>query len=166
MERIKLHYSERMIAGVAAMLRSVQDDIIGTKPAYGVTETAPEYDLTGAIGELAYAKYFGVYWSGTVGKLSLPDVGPFQVRATTVVRGGLLVHPAPTAPGERGDDPNHRFYLAITRARGVVELHGWAWGYEVQKPELWCDARDPKARFRLERPAFVLERQFLHDLSE
>lgn len=163
---VKLDWAERLMAIVVGGERTIQDEAMHLKGAHGVDETCPECDLTGAIGEIALAKHFGVFWSGTVGQLNLPDVGDVQVRATTNANGNLFIAKAVKPNGKPGDNPNHRFYFAVVRRAGYVDLHGWILGREAQVPEFWKDPSDPSCRPRLRSPSYVVPRGRLHDMSE
>jgi len=96
------------------------------RPAYHVKADPgkpPPYwqiDLTGAIGELAVAKYLNLYWDMSIVedvKQVEGDVGRYQVRSTERPDGGLII---------RDPDKQVPFILAIV-TDNVVRLPGWLW---------------------------------------
>lgn len=115
---------------------------------------APDDDslnYLGLLGECATAKALGVEWDGgPVGVYTLRDVGPYQVRTTTLPGGSLIVHPE--------DRSYDAFVFALVVDQDAVEIRGWMWGADAQSPEYW---RTQGVR----HPAFFVPQSRLHHLE-
>jgi hypothetical protein len=85
----------------------------------------------GSLGEIAVAKAYNRFWSGTVGSISDKDVGPWQVRTTQLPGGRLPLH--------EGDADADRFFLVTVTLEGVATIRGWCWGHEGKLREYWDD---------------------------
>lgn len=79
-------------------------------------------DITGAIGEYAVCKAFGVEWLPTIGKTDQKDCLDYQVRTIEDPNGGLKVR--------THDNPADLFILAQVHKNKVL-LHGWLPGHRV-----------------------------------
>lgn len=98
--------------------------------------TRIDEELVGAIGERAFAKWIGVYGGDSVNTFhSIPDCGEFEVRATALKAGSLIVR--------NNDADERRFVLACVALDGRVILRGWLSGLEA-KQERW--KKDPGIR--------------------
>lgn len=113
-------------------------------------------DLIGTVGECAVAKALGIPWDA--GHWGAPDVGRFQVRATSAPDGGMLMHP------EDGDDEAYIFALIQRRRKGhgpfdpvTVDVHGWLLGVECKQDRWW--------RYDWRRPCFRVPREALRPLD-
>lgn len=90
--------------------------------------------IRGACAEMAFAKLTGMYWSHSVNKHSLPDVGEFEVRSTWLEDGSLRCYKK-DSPGRKivlavGDPPTFTFVGWSTaeyiRERGTTNGYHWA----------------------------------------
>ena len=106
--------------------------------------------VEGAAGEMAVAKAFGFYWSGSVGDRKAKDVGGLQVRTRSRTDYDLILHDH--------DNDGDRFVLVVGLAPRF-SLVGWIYGHEGKKREYW---KDP-AR---ERPAYFVPQAVLHSMDE
>ena len=77
--------------------------------------------IIGCQGEMAVAKHFNIFWSGTVGQVHLPDVGDLEVRTRQ--------------PGEfgadltlRNGDKADRRYLLVVATPPFFDIKGWMYG--------------------------------------
>lgn len=106
-----------------------------------------QWDIEGAIGELAVAKYLNLFWDGAFGDYLAKDVDELQVRATSLQSGNLILHQ------EDGNDDT--FILAIIELPAVF-LHGWISGTVGKAEENWRET---------ERPAYFVSREKLHAMQ-
>jgi hypothetical protein len=130
-----------MQAAQVGVMRQVQNLKRGRADAYGAsTSMGWQYHIEGAMGEMAVAKAFNLYWNGNLGNLSAGDVGDIQVRTSSRTNGDLIMHPR--------DRDKDRFIL-VTGGNGDYNLRGWVLGSEGKLQEYW---RDPAGG----RPAYFV----------
>lgn len=112
-------------------LRDNRANKYGCRPEDGWTVA-----ITGALGELAVAKYLGRYWEGlgALGDFGAADVLGVNVRATTDPRNALILRAA--------DADDRPFVLASGSGRAWT-LHGWILGRDGKIAEF---ERDPHGR--------------------
>lgn len=79
-------------------------------------------DIEGACAELAYAKWAGVHWDGSIGSFHEPDVGKVQVRSTKYQSGCLII---------RADDILEHAYVLVTGVHPTYKICGWLYGREA-----------------------------------
>ena len=93
-EIITLTWPEIILGAQMGCMRQIQNLRVGRRDRYDLTEKEGfAKHIMGCHGELAVAKWRGVYWSGQLGRLKAADVGVnIQVRATTYPEGRLVVH--------------------------------------------------------------------------
>ena len=87
--------------------------------------------VEGALGEMALAKAFGLYWSG--GVFRGDDVGPYQVRTRTKHHYDLILH--------KTDNDEKVFYL-VTGQHGRYVIRGWIKAADGKREEYWNDKAD------------------------
>lgn len=84
-------------------------------------------DIEGAAAELAYCKFRGQYWGGTVNTFKAADVGvAVQIRSTPRPNGSLILRP--------GDDDSH-YYVLVTGMIPKFRIVGWLRGREGKRDE-------------------------------
>jgi len=122
------------------------------KPAvYGASdEGAWDHDVNGAIAELACAKWAGVYWNGTIGETTLPDVGPWQIRSKIEDGHRLVIRPT---------DSDNEKYVSVLVTLPTVVLCGWMWGHEGKEAK-WLKEYPPKP------PMYFIEDHCLRDMQD
>ena len=103
------------------------------RPVHGQQKRGDHWQnqITGALGELAVAKFFGYYWhTPTLDETDgiPPDVGPLEVRATEWHPAHLYVHDY---------DRQAPYVLAIIK-RNRVKLAGWAYKDDVEHGGEYC----------------------------
>jgi len=89
-------------------------------------------DLVGVIGEWAFGQWSGVPWAANTRPDYSGDVGRYEVRATPLTFGRLILHPA---------DPDPRvFVLAIVSlTEQHATLRGWTFARDGKRPVHWSD---------------------------
>lgn len=93
-----------------------------------IPASTPDMDVESMLGEMAVAKYLGIYWCGGINSFKGCDVGPFQVRWTKRPNGRLVC--------DRNDKIKEPFVLVIGN-KGIYFVVGWAWGYEIRRDGEW-----------------------------
>lgn len=134
--RTELAWPEIWMATTAGLMRRIHGiqkgrcDKFGDSPVIGWGN-----DINGAIAEFGAAKILGVFWSGTVGRIDLPDVGHYQVRCKIKAHNHLILRP---------EDSDGEVFISawLDLPHFAVELHGWLYGREAKREEWW---REPPA---------------------
>lgn len=92
-------------------------------------ENSSEVDEIGAAGELAVAKYLGLYWYAGVNTFHGPDIEPnIQVRTVKNINHSLIIRPA--------DSKEHVYYLVLNQTPKFTIL-GWTYGKIVCRDVFW-----------------------------
>lgn len=152
MTAVVLSWPEVLRAATVGVLRRINGLKHRLPEVYGSPNGAAwDADVVGALAEMAVAKFLGVYWEGALHPQGRDegDAGAFQVRATTIPAGALILH-------ERDAD-DARFHLVIVNG-ATCTLAGWTTGAEGKRPEFWF-AKAP-------RPAFFVPQEALHPVEE
>jgi hypothetical protein len=150
---VRLTYSELLQAAQVGVQRRVQNikTTRAERPTYGLGQDgAWSCDVEGAAGEMAVAKWRGVYWNGALGNLGADDVGELQVRTTTHPRGRLILHDR--------DNPE-KVYVLVRGHAPSFELVGWIRGRDGMRREYWSDPANG-------RPAYFVPEEALHSMQE
>jgi hypothetical protein len=124
--------------GVARRIRSMAN---GRQERFDPSRGDPwGRDINGACGEMAVAKFLGVYWGGHVDTFRDADVGArIQVRWTSRDDGDLFVKPQ--------DDPAHTFVLVTGFPPNLV-IRGAFRGADAKQDDRW-DASLPEPAFKV-----------------
>lgn len=147
---VTLAWSEVMQAALVAQMRRVQNMAAGRNARFGAERgDGWGYDIEGACGEMAVAKHFGLYWSGAVGNLRAPDVGPLQVRTRAKPYHDLILHPS---------DANDDAFVLVTGLAPTFRLIGWTVGHDGKRDEYWADPAGG-------RPAFFVPQAALKPIA-
>ncbi len=132
---VTLTWPEIMLAINAGIMRRVHAIRSGKAGVYGARKaSAWDNDINGAIAEMGCAKWANVFWSGTVGMTTLPDVGEWQVRSKLVAGDRMVVRP---------DDPDDSIFISVLVDPPDVTLCGWMAGIYA-KQEKWLREYPPK----------------------
>ena len=120
---------EMILGAFVGIMRSVEDMAKGYKPAYGAKANDWQISIEGTLGEMAAAKWLGVYWQGaTVFRgCDLPGV---EVRTRSRHHYELIVHPK---------DRDDAKFLLLTGAAGRYVVRGWILGKDAKREEWWND---------------------------
>lgn len=100
-----------------------------------------QYDIEGALGEAALAKYMNQFWLG-IGHPKIPDVGHIDCRTTSNPNLGLKI---------RKKDPADRWFYHVLGREGSYCIVGKLLARDGKKPEY---LRDPTGKGR--EPAYFV----------
>jgi hypothetical protein len=146
----KLDWMEMLSAAMVGVMRQIKHRRNGDAHRWNTPLAGGwERDVESACAEKFAAKRLGLYWFD--GLDGATDVGPHQVRHTSLPDGRLMLHP--------DDADDEAFILVIGRAP-AFELIGWCFGHEGKRPEYWEDPSDTN------RWAFFVPRRALHPMDE
>jgi hypothetical protein len=126
--KVKLEWFECELAAQVGLKRNVEAlrrDLKHFTPLLD-HQSAWNNHIEGAAGELAFAKWVGHYWSGSVNTFKVPDVGSVHVR-TSVANRDLIVRPK---------DDDSGVYVLVRGQIPEFEIIGWVYGHEAKQP-LW-----------------------------
>lgn len=151
-EEISLTWAEVLTAAYIGTMRNVQSLRGNWTPGADVgVDNSWTPNIEGAAGEMAVAKYLGMYWSGAVGDPQADDVGPFQVRTNASRKyDDLILRPR---------DKPERIYISVLSFLPQFTICGWIGGAEG-KQEKWL--RDGTAG---RPPCFFVPRTSLKPMS-
>jgi hypothetical protein len=110
-------------------LRRARQEPYGERPQASWND-----DINGALAELAVAKHFNVFWSGTVGRVDLPDVGPLQVRSKNQADHRLVILKT---------DADDKLFISVFVATPECRLCGWFRAGDAKQAE-WLLPDPPK----------------------
>jgi len=111
---------------VKAIMKNRSDNVSG-RPTSERDIDSWDVDIEGALGEMAFAKYRDLYWSGAA-DFGEGDVGDTEVRTTKYANGHLLLYPSSAH--------NKRFALMIG-SLGSYKVAGWLSGKDGKQPKFW-----------------------------
>jgi hypothetical protein len=115
-------------------VRNRREEPYGERPKASWTD-----DINGAIAELAVAKHFNVFWSGTVGRVDLPDVGRLQVRSKLQDDHRLVV---------RANDGDDEPVISVLVDLPICRICGWMIAKDAKRHEwLLSDPSKPDRYF-------------------
>lgn len=157
MAEVTLKREEFLYAGKIGITRHVDDKIAGRKNKHGAGRGDEwGHDTIGSLGELAAAKYLGIYWNGNLGRLGAADVGNLEVRSCGEEGHSLILHKA-----QEGDNPGSIFIQAVVSEHlfPEVKLEGWIRARNGQKEKYW---EDPVGG----RPAYFVPSDLLNPMAE
>jgi hypothetical protein len=155
MAYVKLSPTELLHGGLAGTTIQVRAIKRGGKHEWGMSEeNAWHAHIEGVLGELALAKWQGVYWSlTTFAKRNDGDVGKDEVRTTHHENGRLIMHP---------EDSDDRKYWLVTGSMGEYQIRGWLYGRDGKQERWWADPAKNR------RPAYWVPQEELNtdDVSD
>jgi hypothetical protein len=152
MIEVKLTWPEIMMAHYVASQRQVQNIMTGAKHKYGFEGDGEQTHARGCIGELAVAKVFNRFWSGSVGNRKVADVGvKLEVRTVDTPYKCLMMH-----DDDKDDSP---YILADATDLPFVRLVGWKLGRDCKQKHYWEEKANNK------RPAYFVPREDLEPME-
>ena len=130
--------AEMLSGAIVGIMRQVENLKLERYPTHGAKATMLwQIHVEGALGEIALAKYLGVYWTGK-GGLREPDVGVVDVRTRSKHHYELILHE---------NDPSDRKFYLLTGSYGKYKVHGWIMGKEGKNPDFWGDPAGGRAAY-------------------
>ena len=150
---VQLTELELALATFVAEQRNAAGRAAGADAAkYGYSGSQFDLHLQGCLGELAFAKGTGRYWSGAgCDYHSDDDVGHIQVRTSKLPHGHLLVRPT-----EGHED---KPWVLVVGEFPTFHVIGWCFGREAKREE-WL--RSPNGR----PPAYFVPQKSLRPVLE
>jgi len=136
---VTLSPSEIMQGAMIGVMRQVQNLKTGHGVNYYGAKDHNSWTLhvEGALGEMALAKYRGVYYAG-MGRRGGMDVDDVDVRTTTYPNGCLIVHDA---------DPDDRVIWLLTGVHGSYTVRGWILSSAAKRKEWIKDPQGGRAAY-------------------
>ena len=125
------------MVGCRRQISALQD---GRTPNAGYTGSGWEIHIQGAGGELAFARYRNLYWSGSVNTFKKGgDVGDIQVRTRSNPDYDLIVRP---------EDRDEDTFVLVVGTIPRFRIIGWIRGGDAKQPRfLKHHASRPRAYF-------------------
>ncbi len=146
---VQLTWSEIQLGALVGATRHLLRLRDGAQNRY--TNGAPlngwQIHVEGALGEMAVAKAFDLFWSGDVGQPGRGDIGnSLEVRTTATLDGHLILHPS---------DPDDSIYWLVVGKNGAYTIVGWIQGIDGKQEWYW--------RTRgVRHPAYFVPSESLH----
>jgi len=125
--RVSLEWFEVSRAALVGVSRNVEALRKGLQNHMATNEKDWHIHILGALGECAFAKAMGRYWSGSVNTFKHGgDVGLVQVRTRSKHHYDLIVR-----EGDSDDD----VFVLVTGGPSEFEIHGCMRGKDAKRPE-------------------------------
>ena len=138
----RIGWPEVAIGAMVGVRRQIKHRMRGDLHRWGENGIGPwDRDVESACAEKFVARMTGLYHFD--GEDGATDVGPHQVRQTSLPDGRLILHP---------DDKDHEAFILVVGRAPVYEMIGWCFGREGKLPEYWDD--------NAKTPAFFVPRAF------
>jgi hypothetical protein len=119
--------------------RQIRRRLAGHQDAHGFNGDGFEKHIWGACGEAAFAKAFGLPWTGAgVDIAQDSDVAFLQVRTRSHHDYELIVWP---------NDPLNAIYVLVTGTGPGYRVHGWICGRDAKQPKYWRRVTDRPASY-------------------
>jgi hypothetical protein len=150
---ITLTATELMVAAYVGSARNVQSLIQKWSPASGAgLHDTWTPNVEGAAGEMAAAKYLGIYWQPIIGNSNADDVGFYQVRTNISRKHTDLCL-------RQRDNPD-KIYISVLSFLPNFEILGWIFGRDGKLNKFLRDGS-------VDRPqCFYVPRTVLHPMCE
>ncbi len=110
----------------------------GRSNMHGLKSRDQEIDFLGACGEMAAAKYYGIYFFPSINNFKDPDVAGMQIRCGSQAGYSLIV---------REDDADDCPFVLVTAdniSLGQFTVHGWLFGSEAKANPKWKRAHNER----------------------
>ncbi len=151
MVEVTLAPNEFYYASTIGVMRQIKNLQNRRRDRYGAQkEDGWRMHIEGACGECAFAKWMGMFWSGSLENLRAADVGAYEVRTRSRPYYDLIVHP------NEADDA--RFVLVLGTAPHF-KLAGYMYGRDAKDQRYWSDPAGG-------RPAFFVPQKELQPIEE
>lgn len=109
MIEIRLTLEELLMAAQAGVIRRISSIKEGYNKNKHAEKSDWSTDIDGAAAEMAFSKFWGIYWNGSNRSFKSPDVGNWRIRSTTHRGGCLIIRP-------NDEDINRKYVMIITDA--------------------------------------------------
>lgn len=136
--KVRLTEFELFQAAIVGCRRNIES-LGSTHHQHGKKSLGWEINVEGAAGEIAFAKYMGWYWSGSINTFKTGgDVMDFEVRTRILKKKGeqgyldeewmydMIVRP---------DDKDESSYVMVLGRAPNYEVIGWLPGRDAKRPE-------------------------------
>lgn len=131
-------------------LRQHQALIKGKKEAHGYNgKDGWQIHIEGALGEIAAAKYLGVYWDMSVNTWKTEDLKGIHIRTRSEHNYDLIIRP---------NDTEDAIYVLVTGRYGQYRVRGWIEGSQTKNPK-WLQTHGGR------NPAFFVPQKVLNPMS-
>jgi hypothetical protein len=148
---VVLSWPEAMLAISVGVRRRVECLRKGIGDKYGFNGDPWQTNIEGACGEMALAKFLGVYWDGSVNNFFGDDLpSGIQVRTRRDHGHGLLVREA---------DNDDRPYVLLTGELPQYRVHGWMMGRDAKQRQ-WLHSYGGRT------PAYFVPQSALHPIDK
>lgn len=127
---VTLTAHEMATAAWVGVRRQVESKRKGLQDKHGFSGDGWGMHIEGAGGEMALAKYLGVYWDGSVNTFKRDDLPGIQVRTRSSHGYELLVRPA---------DSKDEVFVLVTGQMPSYRIRGWIRGADAMRLE-WLKA--------------------------
>lgn len=157
---VSLMPDEVLLAAMSGAMRYTQNMRLGRQDAYGADRSRDHgmwLSIFGAMGEAAVAKAVNRYHFG-LGVFRGNDVAGYQVRATKMASGDLILH-------DRDKQHNARTPYVSVRHLGKEDgvekflVQGWGYPEDLARQEFWSDPTGQN------RPAYFVPAESLNDME-
>ena len=140
---IKLTWVEVRAAANHAVHRRIYHEELGTPHRANIPrECMPwDFEVNGAVAELAFCKLLNCYWSGLEGNKAA-DCRYAEIRSTVSGKKGLWFYPS---------DGDLRAVLAQVRLP-AIEFIGWYESRRGKQDCFWCEAQPGRWLYEVPRP--------------
>ena len=156
MTRVVLTTEELYLGANAGIIRTIKairanrnDNITGEPPTH--EHDVWRTNIEGALGELAYCKWRGIYWTA-LGRLGNDDAGDEEIRTSWHPTGRLILYPK--------SEDGKRFVLIVGEL-GVYRITGWMMGRDGKREQYWSEVKKGSGRM-----AFMIPQAQLRPLEE
>jgi len=124
--KIRLEWHEILMASEIGRFRQLAAMKKGLDDKHGFAGEGWSEHVEGACGELAVARFLGIYWDGGINTFKKPDLPGLQVRTRSRDSYDLIVRP--------GDSDLDRFVLVTGRCP-EYQIRGWITGSNAKKSD-------------------------------
>ena len=123
---VTLTWHEAAMASHVGWMRQLAAIKAGKQDCHGYDGEGWSEHIEGACGEMAVAKFLGVYWDGSVNTWKANDLPGLQIRTRSRHDYDLIVRP--------GDD-DQAVWVLVTGRCPEYRVHGWITGSEAKRAE-------------------------------
>ena len=123
---VHLTWHETAMAATIAVNRQISALYKRSPNAFGLTNAGWSEQVEGACGEVAVAKFLGIFWNGSVNTYATPDLDGIQVRTRSKDDYELIVRPK---------DSDDEIFVLVTGVCPDFRIRGWMRGGSAKRQE-------------------------------